>query len=199
MPLTACDSFHKRSRLQVRGRVPIPLHPFAAYATTTIRQVKPVTQPSAPEGSNPFAMVLRRALWPTALAGVLTALVLGVVNGLDAGLAGLLGAVVATGFFGSGMLVVSRVVRDTSNPLHFMAVGMAVYLAQVIGLLFVLILARRSDSLDSVAAGIAMLVSVIVWQVAQVLAWRSARVPVYDQAAQTATADPVRSTAEGRR
>jgi hypothetical protein len=63
----------------------------------------------------------------------------------------------------------------------FMAVGMTVYLAQVLVLLGVLVVARRVDALDSRAAGIAMLVTVVVWQVAQMRAWRRARVPVYDQ------------------
>lgn len=153
-----------------------------------------MTQTSAPSGSNPFQLVLRRALVPTIAAGVLAALVLGLVNGLSAGLSGLVGVLIATAFFGSGMFVVSKIVRDTTNPVQFMAVGMAVYFAQVIVLLFVLIAARQNDVLDTRSAGIAMLVAVLVWQVAQMITWCRAQMPIYDE-----TADPAASPSEPAR
>jgi hypothetical protein len=68
-----------------------------------------------------------------------------------------------------------------------MAVGMTVYFAQVIVLFGVLILARQVDAFDSRSAGIAMLVAILSWQVAQMRAWRRARVPVYDEQPQAET------------
>lgn len=139
-----------------------------------------MTQQSPPAGSNPFTVVLRGALLPAAVAGAVAALVLGLFRGPGGGISALVGAAIALAFFVSGLFVVGRFVRDTTNPLLFMAVGMSVYLAQVLVLLGVLVVARRVDALDSWAAGVAMLVTVIVWQVAQVITWRRARVPVYD-------------------
>lgn len=139
-----------------------------------------MTQQTAPKGSNPFHVVLRGALVPAAAAGVLAAVVLGLARGPAGGISAAIGVVIALAFFASGLLVMGRFVTDTKNPMLFMAVGMTIYFAQILVLLGVLIISRRIDALDSWAAGVAMLVAVIVWQVAQVVAWRRARVPVYD-------------------
>jgi hypothetical protein len=137
---------------------------------------------TAPRGDNLFHVVLRGALLPAAAAGVVTAVVLGLARGLDGFVAGLAGVVIALAFFASGLFIVGRFVRDTTQPMLFMAVGMAVYFAQVLVLLGVLVVARRIEGFDSLSAGVAMLVCVLVWQAAQVVAWRRARVPVYDEA-----------------
>lgn len=142
-----------------------------------------MTQESARTGSYPFSATLRGSLVPALVAGAAAAVVLGLVRGIDGGVSALVGVAIAIAFFTSGLLLMDKLVRDR-NPLLFMAVGMSVYLAQVLVLLGVLVLARRVDSLDSRAAGIAMLVTVVVWQVAQMRAWRQARVPVYDTPAE---------------
>lgn len=138
-----------------------------------------MTDTSADTGSYPFTATLRASVVPTLVAGVLTSVVLGLVRGLDGAVSGLVGVAIAIGFFASGLLLMQKLVHDR-NPMLFLAVGMAVYFAQVIVLLGVLIVSRRVDALDSFAAGVAMLVSVVVWQIAQMRAWRRARVPVYD-------------------
>ena len=143
-----------------------------------------MTQQSAQTGSYPFSATLRGSLVPTLVAGLLTAVVLGIVRGVDGGVSAVIGAFIAIAFFASGLLVMDKVVKD-KNPVLFMAVGMSVYFAQVLVLLGVLVVARRVESLDSRAAGIAMLVAVITWQVAQMRAWRNARVPVYDSPAES--------------
>jgi ATP synthase protein I len=138
-----------------------------------------MTQPSAPTGSYPFSATLRGSLVPAVIAGAVTAVALGLFRGVGGAVSGLVGVAIAIAFFASGLLLMDKLVRDR-NPMLFMAVGMSVYLAQVLVLLGVLVLARRVESLDSRAAGIAMLVTVVVWQIAQLRAWRQARVPVYD-------------------
>jgi hypothetical protein len=153
-----------------------------------------MTQQTAPRGDNLFHVVLRGALLPTAVAGVLASVVLGVVRGLDGGVSALIGVVIGLAFFASGLFIVGRFVRDTTEPMLFMAVGMAVYFAQVIVLLGVLLVSERIDAFDTYAAGIALLVSVLVWQGAQMRAWRRARVPVYDEPRDEPAA---RSTGEG--
>ena len=138
-----------------------------------------MTQQSAQTGSYPFSATLRGALVPTVVAGGLAALVLGLVRGAAGGVSGLVGVAIAVVFFASGLLLMDKLVRDR-DPMLFMAVGMAIYFAQVLLLLGVLIVAGKVESLDSWAAGVAMLVAVLAWQVGQVRAWRRARVPVYD-------------------
>jgi uncharacterized membrane protein len=138
-----------------------------------------MTQQSAQTGSYPFSATLRGALVPTVVAGGIAALVLGLVRGVAGGVSGLVGVAIAVVFFASGLLLMDKLVRDR-DPMLFMAVGMAIYFAQVLLLLGVLIVAGKVESLDSWAAGVAMLVAVLAWQVGQVRAWRRARVPVYD-------------------
>lgn len=133
-----------------------------------------------PRTGYPFSATLRASVWPSLALGGLSALVLGLLRGVDGAASGLVGVAIAIGFFASGLLLMDRLVRGR-DPMLFMAVGMTVYLAQVLVLLGVLVVARRVDALDSRAAGIAMLVTVVVWQLAQMRAWRRARVPVYDQ------------------
>ena len=142
-----------------------------------------MTQQSAQTGSYPFSATLRGSLVPALVAGVLAAVVLGLLRGVDGAVSAIVGVAIAIAFFASGLLLMDKLVRD-KNPMLFMAVGMSVYLAQVMVLLGVLVIARRVDSLDSRAAGIAMLVTVVVWQVAQMRAWRQARVLVYDTPAE---------------
>ncbi len=136
-------------------------------------------RPRAPRADSVFTVMLRKSLPPALLAGVLTAGAQWVVQGPGVAGSGLFGALLAVAFFASALVMMARFVTD-GNPMLFMAVGMSVYLAQVIVLLGVLVLARQVEALDLPAAGIAMLVVVLVWQVAQLRAWRSARVPVYD-------------------
>lgn len=142
-----------------------------------------MTQQSAARGDSLFDVVLRGALLPTAVAGVVTAVVLTPFRGALGLVSALVGVAIGLAFFASGLFTVGRFVRDNSQPVLFMAVGMAVYFAQVIVLLGVLVLARQIETFDSIAAGIALLVTVLVWQGAQMYAWRHARVLVYDEPA----------------
>ena len=123
--------------------------------------------------------MLRGALLPSTLAGLLTVGVLTVVRGTDALPGALIGLVVAVGFFASGMSLLSRLVRD-ANPATFFAVAMAVYLGQVIALLLVILLFRDQAWVDGPALGVVAFVVTIVWQVFAMRALRRARIPVYD-------------------
>ena len=131
----------------------------------------------------PFAAMLRGALLPSTVAGVL-ALVAVVLwrGGSEALLGGLIGLAVSVGFFASGMFLLSRLVRSAS-PHAFFAVAMAVYLGQVIGLLLVILLFNDAPTVDGVALGVVALVVTLVWQVFAMRALRRARVPVYDHSA----------------
>ncbi|MGB5936717.1 MAG: hypothetical protein WBG76_12715 [Ornithinimicrobium sp.] len=135
---------------------------------------------SAPERDNVFTVMWRRSLPPAAVAGTATALILGLVDGWEAGVSGLVGMLIALGFFVLALVVMSRFVTGR-DPMLFMAVGMSVYFAQILVLLGVLIVARGIAQFDMRSAGVVMLVVVIVWQVAQMRAWRRARVLVYDE------------------
>ncbi len=136
--------------------------------------------PEGPPTDSVFTVMMRGSLPPSAVAGLATAAILGALSGWAALVSGIVGALIALAFFTSALLGMARFVRN-AEPMLFMAVGMSLYFAQVIVLLGVLIVARAIESLDMRSAGIAMLVTVLVWQVAQMRAWRHARVLVYDE------------------
>ena len=142
-----------------------------------------MTDPSPstePHAGAPFGAMLRGALLPSTVAGIVA--VVGVVlwrGGSDALAGGLIGLVVSVGFFASGMFLLSRLVRS-SSPHAFFAVAMAVYLGQVIVLLLVILLFKDAPTVDGVSLGVVALVVTLVWQVFAMRALRRARVPVYD-------------------
>jgi ATP synthase protein I len=142
-------------------------------------------QSSVPEAGRPFAVMLRGALVPASVAGVLSVAVLVAVRGTDALAGGLLGAVVAVAFYASGMFMLSRLVRSTS-PHAFFAVAMAVYLAQVIALLVFIVVFRGAEWVDGFALGVTALVVTIVWQLFAMRALRRGHLPIYDEPTTTA-------------
>jgi ATP synthase protein I len=73
-------------------------------------------------------------------------------------------------------------VREANVHLLF-AVAMTVYFAQIIGLLIVVLIVRDAAWVDRRAMGIVIGVVTIVWQIFALRALRTARVPVYDEAA----------------
>lgn len=138
--------------------------------------------------SQVFRVMLRGSLLPSALAGLLTAGVFLVVGGRPSGGSAALGLVVAVAFFASGFAVMARTVREAS-PMLFMAAALTVYLGQMIMLFLFFMLSTQIGWLDDVAVGVTILVVALVWQGASMLAWRRARVSVYD-AAGTAGSGP---------
>ena len=132
-----------------------------------------------PHAGAPFGAMLRGALLPSLVAGLVTVALVVLWRGGDALAGALIGLVVSVGFFASGMFLLSRLVRSAS-PHAFFAVAMAVYLGQVIALLLVILAFKDADWVDGVALGVVALVVTLVWQVFAMRALRRARVPVYD-------------------
>ncbi len=142
-----------------------------------------MTDPSAstvPEAGRPFAVMLRGALLPATVAGVLTVVALVAARGVDSLAGGVLGLVVSVLFYASGMFLLSRLVRSAS-PHAFFAVAMAVYLGQVLALLLFIIVFRGASWVDGFALGVVALVVTIVWQAFAMRALRRARLPIYDE------------------
>jgi ATP synthase protein I len=140
------------------------------------------TPSTVPEAGKPFAVMLRGALVPASVAGLLTVLVLVAARGVDALAGGVLGLAVSVLFYASGMFMLSRLVRSAS-PHAFFAVAMAVYLGQVLALLVFILVFRDAAWVDGFALGVTALVVTIVWQAFAMRALRRARLPIYDEAA----------------
>ncbi|HRY26888.1 MAG TPA: hypothetical protein P5558_21140 [Geminicoccaceae bacterium] len=145
-----------------------------------------MTAPTPPHASEeaaagrPFAIALRGAFVPSAVVGVLAVVVAAVVRGPSAIVPALLGLIVGLGFFGSGLFLLSKLVRS-ANPLAFLAIGMAVYFGQVIVLLLFMIAFYQAAWMDGQAFGGVVLAITIAWQVFLYRAWRRGRLPVYDE------------------
>jgi len=126
--------------------------------------------------------MLRAAVLPSALAGLVPVVVYAVTDGSHGALSAVLGWAVSLAFFASGMALMSTLVRNAS-PHAFFATAMMVYLGQVIGLLLFLIAFHGAAWVKGRALGVTALVVTIVWQVFAMRALRMARVPVYDESA----------------
>ncbi len=142
------------------------------------------TSPPQVHAGAPFAVMLRGALLPSSVAGIVAVAAVVLWRGGDALAGAVLGLLVAVGFFASGMFLLSRLVRDAS-PHAFFAVAMTVYLGQVIALLLVIIAFREASWVDGMALGVVVLVVTLVWQVFAFRSLRRARIPVYDEPSPT--------------
>lgn len=137
-------------------------------------------QSAAPHAGAPFGVMLRGALLPASLAGVLAVVVLALVRGTGSMAGSLLGLVVSVGFYASGMFLLSRLVRSAS-PHAFFAVAMAVYLGQIVVLLVFFIVFRDASWVDGTALAVTALVVTLAWQAFAYRAMRGARMPIYDE------------------
>lgn len=137
--------------------------------------------PAARPGA-PFTVLLRGSLWPSAAVGLVAVLGCALVRGPGSILSAALGLVVGLGYFSSGLLLLSRLLRDRS-PVTFMAVGMAVYLAQVIVLLGFMLAFLNASWLDGKAFGVVVLVVTLAWQAFLWRTSRRGRFFVYDEPA----------------
>ncbi len=131
--------------------------------------------------------MLRAALGPSSVVGIVTAAVVTLVRGSGALPGAGLGLVVAVAFYASGMLLLSRLVRD-ANPYAFLAVGMAIYLGQVLALVLFMMAFGGASWVDGKALGIVAGVVTLAWQVFAFRALRTGRLPVYDEPAPTESA-----------
>ena len=127
---------------------------------------------------SPFAAMLRSSFGPSALVGLLCVVIFFVLHGVAGGVSALFGALLALGFFASGLFVLSKV--RNLNSIAIMAAGMAVFFGQIIALGLILLAARQVESLDGPATGITVLVVVLAWQVFQVRSFQRTRQFVYD-------------------
>jgi ATP synthase protein I len=132
--------------------------------------------------STPLAPLVRAAVLPGLVAGIVVALVALMVEGA-AGLWGALaGAVLVTAFFGSGQLVL-RAFKQI-EPMFLMAIALMTYALQVVVLIVLYAVFANSDvsedQFSTKAFGVAVLVSTAVWIVALIRAAKRERIPLYE-------------------
>lgn len=123
--------------------------------------------------SNDARMLVQCAV-PTALAGVLAALVSGVLAGGKGAVGAGGGVLTVILFMGMGLAVLQWVAR--SYPHLFQAMGLVLYTTQLLLLLVVLAVFQDTDLFDTTAFGLSLLAGTIVWVVSQAVAHMKAKI-----------------------
>lgn len=130
----------------------------------------------------PIALLVRMAVVPSVVAGLLCAAVAAGVAGSDAMWGALLGTLLVTGFFWFGQVVLHTL--RTIAPGLFLVVGLLTYTLQVVALLAVFASFRRGEGwaehVSGTALGVTVIVCTAIWTVGLVVASHFSRVPLYD-------------------
>jgi ATP synthase protein I len=127
--------------------------------------------------ANDARTVLQAAV-PTAAAGTIAAVISGIVAGGKGAIGALVGAVVVILFMGIGLVVLQRTAR--SLPQLFQAMGLMLYMAQLL-LLFVFVALFKDTALFNPKAFAATLVAcTLVWIAAQARAHMKAKILYVD-------------------
>jgi ATP synthase protein I len=124
--------------------------------------------------------LLRGAVVPTAVAGVVAGAVAAVIGGVDAAIGAVAGAILVIGFFSTSVLAVGWVAkRDTFATLP---VAMFTYFFKITLLAVVLVAFRDTMLFDPVAFGIGVLVATVCWLIAMTRAVATAKILYVDPA-----------------
>lgn len=124
------------------------------------------------------AAVLRGALVPTAVVGVLAVVVAAVAAGTKGALGALFGALVVVAFFTISLVVVGRASRV--SPYAAMNAAILTYLVKI-GVLFGLIVAfQDTTAFDTKAFGLTIIVCTLVWTAFEVRAFSRLKILYVD-------------------
>ncbi|MFC4493767.1 hypothetical protein ACFPA8_06425 [Streptomyces ovatisporus] len=123
--------------------------------------------------SNDARMLLQCAV-PTALAGVVAAVVSAVLTGSKGAVGAAAGATVVILFMGMGLVVLQRTAK--SLPHLFQAMGLLLYTTQILLLALVLIFFKNTTLFDTKAFAFSLLAAALVWVAAQARAHMKAKI-----------------------
>jgi ATP synthase protein I len=153
--------------------------------------------PAAPDGPNPTgpmtsaqatSVVLRAAVVPTVVVGLLAVLVGWLVKGPNGALGAALGAVVAVVFFAGGQWAIGKVVRG--NPDTMMLGALVVYVVQILVLFVLIALLKDATWLDGKVFALTVVLCALAW--VGTAGWVSSRTRVlYVEPVSSVTRDDV--------
>ncbi|GGO49548.1 ATP synthase protein I [Streptomyces daqingensis] len=123
--------------------------------------------------SNDARMLLHCAV-PTALAGVVAAVVSAVLTGSKGAIGAAAGTTVVILFMGMGLVVLQRTAK--SLPHLFQAMGLLLYTTQILLLALVLIFFKGTTLFDTKAFAFSLLAAALVWVAAQARAHMKAKI-----------------------
>lgn len=142
---------------------------------------RPATKPGPAVGvaDDPYLAMLRGALWPTLIAGVICVAASWFLAG-GPGLAGsLIAMVTVIVFFAASLVVMGRTAKIA--PINVMAVALLTYVTKVgiLGLLFLLL--KDATWMSDRAFAITAVACAAVWMPAEIWGYTRARTLVYDE------------------
>ncbi|KOX33655.1 MULTISPECIES: hypothetical protein [unclassified Streptomyces] len=120
------------------------------------------------------ARILLHAAVPTAAVGVIATVVSGVVAGGKGALGAVAGTLVVVLFMGIGLVVLQRTAK--SLPHLFQAMGLLLYVAQLLLLFTFLFLFKDTTLFDFKAFAFTLLATTVVWVGAQARAYMKAKI-----------------------
>ncbi|MDJ1135207.1 hypothetical protein [Streptomyces iconiensis] len=123
--------------------------------------------------SNDARMLLHCAV-PTAVAGVVAAVISGVFAGGKGAIGAASGALVVILFMGLGLYVLQRTAK--SFPHLFQAMGLLLYTTQILLLFVILVVFRDTTLFDTQAFAFTLLGGTVVWVAAQGRAHMKAKI-----------------------
>lgn len=121
--------------------------------------------------------ILLHASWPTLLATIATGLIFAQVQTGAAGLSALVAGVIVWALSAVSILVIAVIWKNYRNIAIPIAMGAFVAKIVILGLLLTVV--PPPDWLHTLGAAIGALVAIIVWQVAEVLAFMNTRRLIY--------------------
>ncbi|MBD0710141.1 MULTISPECIES: hypothetical protein [unclassified Streptomyces] len=127
--------------------------------------------------SNDARILLHTAV-PTAAVGALATLVAGLVAGGSGALGAVVGVLVVLLFMGIGLLVLQRTAK--SLPHLFQAMGLLLYVAQLLLLFVFLALFKNTTLFNFKAFAFTLLATTVVWVAAQARAYMKAKIMYID-------------------
>ncbi|MET7538296.1 hypothetical protein ACFRU3_28805 [Streptomyces sp. NPDC056910] len=120
------------------------------------------------------ARILLQAVVPTAIAGALAAVISGVVAGGKGALGAVIGTVVVIAFMGLGQVVLQRTAK--SLPQLFQAMGLMLYVAQLLLLLIFVAVFKDTTLFNPKAFAASLVAATVVWMAAQARAHMKAKI-----------------------
>ncbi|MEU2179390.1 hypothetical protein [Streptomyces thermolilacinus] len=130
--------------------------------------------------SNDIRTVLPAAV-PTLVVGAVGTTVSAVVAGGKGAIGGVVGTLVVVLFMGVGLVVLHRTAK--SLPQLFQAMGLMLYVAQLLLLFVFLTMFKNTTLFDFKAFAFTLLAATITWIAAQARSWMKAKILYVDPAA----------------
>lgn len=122
--------------------------------------------------------ILIHATWPTLVAVAVTSVIFGLTDGSDAGWSAAVAGVVVWFLSALSILLIALVWRNRRNLAIPLAMGAFVAKLVVLGVLLTAV--PQPDWLHVTGGAIGALVSIVVWQVAEVLVFINTRRLIYE-------------------